>query len=196
MKKIMNNVVFKKLSNIVVLLSRNTIIFLLAFVFISLAISQYFHINKKGFQEGLLTNTAIINVKNTLETYDDKIESICADSVKNISKIKLSQADSITFSSILADEALKNSAKIDKITALKSTNDDVKKELTDVNGQKYIATSMMLNTINKESYPDDETFTALLKQQTNACQEIVSGPNSVYSQLKDYLNMIEIASQK
>jgi len=94
MKKMTN------LSNIVVLLSRNTIIFLLAFVFISLAISQYFHLNKEGFQEGLLTNTAVTNVKNALETYDDKIESICADSVKNISKLKLSQADSITFSSI------------------------------------------------------------------------------------------------
>ena len=67
-KKIMINVVFQKpyIWNIIELLSRNTIIFLLAFVFISLAISQYFHINKEGFQEGLLTNTAITNIKNTL----------------------------------------------------------------------------------------------------------------------------------
>lgn len=174
----------------------NIIAFLLSFVIISLAISQYFHLNKEGFQEGLLTSTAITSVKKALDDYNDKIDSICAENVKNISKIQLSQTDSIMFSSILGDEALKNSAKIDKIVDLKSKNEDVKKQITEVNGQKYIATLAMLNTINKDTYPDDETFSSLLKQQTNLCQEIVNGPNSVYSQLKDYLKTIEIASQK
>lgn len=191
MKKMISSTIFKPST-------WKIIIFLLAFVIVALAISQYgyFYLYKEGFQEGLLTSSAITNVKNELETYDDKVDSICAESVKTISKLKLSQAESITFASILGDDALKNSAKIDKIIALKSTNDDVKKELTEINGQKYIATLMMLNKINKETYPDDETFTALLKQQTNACQEITNGPNSVHSQLKDYLKTIEIASQK
>lgn len=187
MKKILNNVFIKPSI-------WNIIAFLMAFIIIALAISQYKYFYL--FKEGLLTSSATTNIKSELETYNDKVDSICGDSVKNISKLQLSQADSITFASILADDALKNSAKIEKIVALKSTSDDVKKEISELNGKKYMATLLMLNKINKETYPDDETFTSLLKQQTNACQEIVNGPNSVYSQLNDYLKTIELASQK
>lgn len=166
-----------------------TLFFLLTFVIVALAISQY--VNREGFQEGLLSNTAVTTIENALGVYDSAVDTICAEGVKNIAKIpKLSQADSVTLTPLLGDEALKNSAKIDKIIALKSTNDDVKKEIANINSKKYMATLTLLNTINKESYPDDETFTALLKQQTNVAQEVVSGPNSVYSQLKDYLKTI------
>lgn len=170
------------------------ILFLLAFIILSLAISKFIPFYREGIQEGLLSSTSVVTIENALNIYDSSVDTICADSVKNMSKLKLSQADSVTFSPILGDEALKNTAKIDKIIALKSSSDDVKKELAEVNGKKYIATLKLLNALNKEVYSDDETFTALLKQQTNVAQDIVSGPNSVSSQLKEYLKTISVAS--
>ena len=170
------------------------ILFLLAFIILSLAISKCIPFYREGIQEGLLSSTSVVTIENALNIYDSSVDTICADSVKNMSKLKLSQADSVTFSPILGDEALKNTAKIDKIIALKSSSDDVKKELAEVNGKKYIATLKLLNALNKEVYSDDETFTALLKQQTNVAQDIVSGPNSVSSQLKEYLKTISVAS--
>lgn len=172
-----------------------TLFFLLTFVIVALAISQY--VSRYGIQEGLLSSTGITTVENALGVYDTTVETISADGVKNIAKIpNLSQADSVTLTPILGDEALKNSAKIDKVIALKSTNNDVKNEIANINSKKYMATLILLNTINKESYPDDETFTALLKQQTTVAQEVVNGPNSVYSQLKDYLKTVASASGK
>ena len=188
-KSIVSNIVFKSST------WRN-ILFLLAFIILALAISKYIPFYTEGFQEGLLSSTAVTNIESALASYDKTLNTICAESVKTISKLQLSQADSATFSPILGDEALKDSAKIDKIIALKSTSDDVKKTLVDINGKRYIATLTLLNTLNKDSYPDDETFTALLKQQTAAANNIVNGENSVYSQLKDYLKNISLASQK
>lgn len=170
------------------------ILFLLAFIILALAISKFIPFYREGIQEGLLSSTSVVTIENALNIYDSSVDTICADSIKNMSKLKLSQADSVTFSPILGDEALKNTAKIDKIIALKSSSDDVKKELAEVNGKKYIATLKLLNALNKEVYSDDETFTALLKQQTNVAQDIVSGPNSVSSQLKEYLKTISVAS--
>jgi len=186
-KSIISNIVFKSST-------WRTILFLTAFVIIALAISKYMPFYTEGFQEGLLSSTAITTVENALETYDKAIDTICADSVKTISKLQLSTADSATFSPILGDEALKNSAKIDKIVALKSSSNEVKKALIDINSKKYTALLTMLNTLNKTTYTDDETFTALLKQQTAAAQNIISGDSSVYSQLKDYLKTISMAS--
>jgi hypothetical protein len=188
MKKTIIGNIFLKYSTLKIML------FLIAFVIFALAISQFMRKYTEGFQEGLLSSTSINSINKALDVYDKAVDSICADSVKNISKIQLSTTDSVTFSPILADEALKNSAKIDKITALKSKSDEVKKALAQVNGKKYIATLNLLNSLNKDVYTDDETFTALLKQQTSAAQDIVSGSNSVYSQLKDYLKTISIAS--
>jgi hypothetical protein len=188
-KSIISNIVFKSST-------WRTILFLSAFVILALAISKYMPFYTEGFQEGLLSSTAITTVENALESYDKAVDSICADSVKTISKLQLSTADSATFSPILGDEALKNTAKIDKIIALKSSSDEVKKALIEINSKKYTALLTMLNTLNKTTYTDDETFTALLKQQTAAAQNIISGDSSVYSQLKEYLKTISLASQK
>ena len=186
-KSIISNIIFKSST------WRN-ILFLLAFVILALAISKYMPFYTEGFQEGLLSSSAITSINDTLKIYESEIDTISADSVKSMSSIKLSTAESVTFASILGDDDLKNTAKIDKITALKSTNDDVKKAIANVNGKKYIATLTMLNTMNKTSYPDDETFTALLKQQTQAAHDIVSGANSVHSQIKDYLKTISVVA--
>jgi hypothetical protein len=172
------------------------VLFLLAFVILALAISKYMPFYTEGFQEGLLSSTAITTLENALEAYDKTIDTICSEGTKMISKLQLSQADSATFSPILGDEALKSSAKIDKIVALKSTSDEVKKALIDINSKKYTAVLTLLHTMNKDTYPDDETFTALLKQQTASAQNIVSGDNSVYSQMKDYLKTISSVAQK
>jgi hypothetical protein len=170
------------------------ILFLSAFIIIALAISKYMPFYTEGFQEGLLSSTAITSLENALDSYDKNVDTICSEGVKIISKLQLSQADSATFSPILGDEALKNSAKIDKIFALKSTSDEVKKAIIDINSKKYTAVLTLLHTMNKDTYPDDETFTALLKQQTYAAQSVVNGENSVYSQMKDYLKTISIVS--
>lgn len=180
-KLIISNIFFKESTWKVVL-------FLLAFIILALVISNYLPFY---YKEGLLSNTYIINIKKALAVYDTEVEKICKENVETISKLKLSQADSVTFSPILGDKDLTHSAKIDKITALKSTNDDVKKTLVDINGKKYVALLTLLNTLNKETYTDDETFTALLKQQTASAINVVSGDNSVYSQLNDYLKTIE-----
>ena len=171
-----------------------SVLFLVAVIIIALAISKYMPFYTEGFQEGLLSTTDMTTLENALDSYDKTIDTICSEGVKTISKLQLSQADSATFSPILGDEALKNSAKIDKIVALKSTSDEVKKALIDINSKKYNAVLTMLHTMNKDSYPDDETFTALLKQQTASAQNIVSGDNSVYSQMKDYLKTISSVS--
>ena len=170
------------------------ILFLSAFIIIALAISKYIPFYTEGFQEGLLSSTAITSLEDALDSYDKNVDTICSEGVKIISKLQLSQADSATFSPILGDEALKNSAKIDKIFALKSTSDEVKKAIIDINSKKYTAVLTLLHKMNKDTYPDDETFTALLKQQTYAAQSVVNGENSVYSQMKDYLKTISIVS--
>ena len=188
-KSIISNIVFKSST-------WKIILFLFVFIILALAISKYMLFYTEGFQEGLLSSTAITNLENALDSYDKTIDTICADGVKSISKLQLSQADSVTFSPILGDDALKNSAKIDKIITLKSTSVDVKKALIDINSKKYSAVLTLLHTLNKDSYPDDETFTALLKQQTASAQNIVSGDNSVYSQLKEYLKTISNVQQK
>jgi hypothetical protein len=188
-KSIISNIFFKTST-------WKNILFLLAFVILALAISKYIPFYRDTFQEGLLSSTAITSLENALDSYDKTIDTVCSEGVKMISKLQLSQADSATFSPILGDEALKNSAKIDKIAALKSTSDEVKKTLIDINSKKYSAVLTLLHTLNKDSYPDDETFTALLKQQTASAQNIVSGDNSVYSQMKDYLKTISVVSQK
>ena len=186
-KAIISNIIFKSST-------WKIILFLFAFIILALAISKYMPFYTEGFQEGLLSSSATTSIKDTLKVYEGEIDTICADSVKSMSSMKLSTTDSVTFASILGDEDLKNTAKIDKITALKSSNDAVKKAIADVNGKKYIATLNMLNTLNKTSYPDDETFTTLLKQQTQAAQDIVSGSNSVYSQINDYLKTISVVA--
>jgi hypothetical protein len=188
-KSLISNIIFKSST------WRN-ILFLFAFILIALAISKFMPFYMEGVQEGLLSSTSAGNVNTALDTYDKTVDTICEESVKAMSKIQFSQADSITFSAIIGDEALKNSAKVDKIVKLKSTNADVKKIITEINGKKYIATLTLLDTLNKESYTDDEAFTLLLKQQTSAVQDIISGSTSVYSQLKDYLKTVSVASQK
>jgi len=188
-KYIVSNIVFKPST-------WKIILFLFAFIILALAISKYMPFYTEGFQEGLLSSTAITSLENALDTYDKSVDTICSEGVKTISKLQLSQADSATFSPVLGDEALKNSAKIDKLVALKSTSDEVKKAIIDINSKKYSAVLTLLHTMNKDSYPDDETFTALLKQQTAAAQNIVSGDNSVYSQMKDYLKTISSVGQK
>jgi hypothetical protein len=180
--------------------------YLLIFVIISLAISLYFTplrikagiFNEKRYKsynhtkEGLLSGGSITTIMKELEKYNKEVDTICADVVKKISGITVSNADSIRFQSILGDERTNNIAKLDSITALNSTNDDVKAAIANANGQKYIATLNMLNTLNKDSYTDDEAFTELLKQKMADTLNIVNGTNSVYYQLKDYVKTIKV----
>jgi hypothetical protein len=165
--------------------------FLLIFVIISLAISLYIK-SYKNTKEGLLSGASITTINNELDKYNKTVDTICADVVKKISSITVSNADSIRFQSILGDERTNNIAKLDSITELKSTNEDVKAAIANANGQKYIATLNMLNILNKDSYTDDEAFAGLLKQKMEDTLHIVNGSNSVYYQLKDYVKSIKV----
>ena len=152
---------------------------LILVVVISLAIKQTFFNSK----EGLLTSTMITKIEEAIEEYESEVEKISSQSLKRISSAKLTQAESVTFSPILADEQLKTSAKIDKIIELKPTSDIIKDILADTNARKYKANLLMLNRINKESYPDDEAFTKLLESVTGSAYNVVSGENSAYPTL-------------
>ncbi len=180
------NVIFK-LSTCKVLL------FLLSIVILSLAISKWIPFYMK---EGLISSTAISSIENALKDYETSVNKICSDGIQSLVKAKMSQAESVTFAPILADEDLKDTSKIDKIIALKSTSEEIKKVIADIHGKKYTTTLTLLNTLNKDTYPEDETFTALLKQQTTSTHGIVSGDNSVYTQLKEYVKTISYLPSK
>ena len=91
---------------------------LILVVVISLAIKQTFFNSK----EGLLTSTMITKIEEAIEEYESEVEKISSQSLKRISSAKLTQAESVTFSPILADEQLKTSAKIDKIIEIVITS--------------------------------------------------------------------------
>ena len=147
-------------------------------------------------KEGLLSGGSITTINKELEKYNKEVDTICADVVKKIAGITVSNADSTRFQSILGDERTNNIAKLDSITKLNTENDDVKAAITNANGQKYIATLNMLNTLNKDSYTDDEAFTGLLKQKMEDTLNIVNGTNSVYYQLKEYVKTINEMTDK
>jgi hypothetical protein len=186
-KSIISNIVFTSST-------WKIILFLSAFVILALAISKYMPFYTEGFQEGLLSSTAITSINSALEVYDSAIDPICSDGVKALQKLQLTTADAATITPILGDDTLKNVSKIDKVIALKSTDPKVQTAITTINTNKYGAVLTLLNTLNKTSYPDDETFTTLLKQQTQNAQNIVSGDTSVYAELKGYLKTISIVS--
>lgn len=162
------------------------LLFLLLVVVVSLAIKQIYFNNK----EGLLTSTMIIKIEEALENYETEVEEITTNTIKKIASAKLTQAESVSFSPILADEEIKNTAKIDKIIKLKPTSNTVKEILIDSTAKKYKASLMMLNKLNEESYPDDEAFTKLLENIIGSSYNVVSGDNSAHKQIRTYIDTI------
>ena len=165
-----------------------SILFLLAILLIALVISRRFL--SGNYQEGLLDSSAVKHIESVIDEYEAEIDTICGNGIKSISKIQMSSADSVTFSPILADDTMKNTAKLDKLISLKSTNDGVKKAIIKISGEKYVATLNLLHELNKEKYTDDETFTEILKQQNMAVQNVISGDSSAYNEIKSYLKTI------
>ena len=162
------------------------LLFLLLVVVVSLAIKQIYFNTK----EGLLTSTMIIKIEEALENYETEVEEITTNTIKKIASAKLTQAESVSFSPILADEEIKNTAKIDKIIKLKPTSNTVKEILIDSTAKKYKATLMMLNKLNEESYTDDEAFTKLLENIIGSSYNVVSGDNSAHKQIRSYIDTI------
>lgn len=162
------------------------LLFLLLVVVVSLAIKQIYFNTK----EGLLTSTMIIKIEEALENYETEVEEITTNTIKKIASAKLTQAESVSFSPILADEEIKNTAKIDKIIKLKPTSNTVKEILIDSTAKKYKASLMMLNKLNEESYTDDEAFTKLLENIIGSSYNVVSGDNSAHKQLRSYIDTI------
>lgn len=155
-------------------------------IIVSLAIKQYYFRNR----EGLLTSTMMIKIEEALENYDSEVDKITTNTIKQIASSKLTQAESVTFSPILADEELKNNAKIEKIIKLKPSSKSMKDILADTSARKYKANLIMLNTINENTYADDETFSKLIESLTTNSYNIVSGDNSVSYKIREYINNI------
>jgi hypothetical protein len=155
-------------------------------IIVSLAIKQYYFRNR----EGLLTSTMMIKIEEALENYDSEVDKITTNTIKQIASSKLTQAESVTFSPILADEELKNNAKIEKIIKLKPSSKSMKDILADTSARKYKANLIMLNTINENTYADDETFSKLIESLTTTSYNIVSGDNSVSYKIREYINNI------
>jgi len=165
--------------------------FLLVFIILSLAISLRFPSYTEGFQEGLLSDSEKTSIQKALDDYTKAVETICDTGVKDLSKVTtLSKGDSVQLTPLIGDDATTNTAKIDKVSELKSANEDINKIIMNVNGQKYLAILTMLNTLNKTTYTDDQTFAELLKNQTGAAKNVITGDDSVYSQIKSYLKTI------
>jgi hypothetical protein len=132
----------------------------------------------------------MIKIEEALENYDSEVDKITTNTIKQIASSKLTQAESVTFSPILADEELKNNAKIEKIIKLKPSSESMKDILADTSARKYKANLIMLNTINENTYADDETFSKLVETLTTNSYNIVSGDNSVSYKIREYLTTI------
>ena len=173
--------------------NKSAIFFLIGIFIFVLALSvliQYNQHNKyEGFKEGLLSITNSTEVQKALDTYKASVEKSAAKYVKQIVNLSsLSSTDSVQIKPILADDSMKDSAKIYKISQLNSTNKDVLQIVANADGEKYAANKMMLNTLNQMNITEDSTFTSLLKQQS--ATPVINGDESTYLSIKNYLDTI------
>lgn len=168
----------------------STILYLIVFLLVVLAIYLVFF--KNQIKEGLISSSNIQKIKDILKTYNDSAEKTCKEGIDKISKLTtLSTPEGVVIRPILADDNYTNSAKIEKLIETKSTNKDVNTILAEVNGKKYTATQLMLNSLNELNITDDNTFNALLKQQTTS--PVISGKETTAFAIKQYLDTIASA---
>ena len=152
-----------------------------------------------GIQEGLgssLTAVDISNVKQTLSTYTDSVESsngACAVALTTIKSAKptTGQTDFMVTNTIpmtlQQNTGSTNCTLVDKIAALNSTNTDVVNAISTCYGQKYTAVLNMLNNIqNSSAMKADSSFATIVNTQAN--NPSVNGPSTTYNTISQYIN--------
>jgi hypothetical protein len=165
----------------------------LAIVFlVILVISILFFSSSSSIKEGLLSDSNIQKIKDALKKYNDDVTKICDDGITKIKKVKLSSIEGMSINPILGDDTYTSIAKIDKITAIKSTNKDLMQALAEINGAKYTATQVLLNKLTELNITDDSGFTAIIKQHTTT--PVISGDESTAASIKQYIDSISVVS--
>ena len=88
---------------------------------IILVVSILFFSSSSSIKEGLLSDSNIKKVRDALKKYNENVTKICEDGIVKIKKIKFNSIEGMSITPILGDDTYTSIAKIDKITAIKST---------------------------------------------------------------------------
>lgn len=168
----------------------------LVVVFIAVLIVSilFFSSAATTIKEGLLSDSNIGKIRDALKTYTDSVTKICDDGLVKIKKVKLSTIEGMSINPILGDDNYTSIAKIDKITAIKSTNKDLLQALAEINGAKYTATLVLLNHLTELNITDDSSFNGLLKQHTTT--PVINGDESTANAIKQYVDAISVTGGK
>lgn len=168
----------------------------LVVVFIAVLIVSilFFSSAATTIKEGLLSDSNIGKIRDALKTYTDSVTKICDDGIVKIKKVKLSNIEGMSINPILGDDTYTSIAKIDKITAIKSTNKDLLQALAEINGSKYTATHVLLNHLTELNITDDSSFNGLLKQHTTT--PVINGDESTANVIKQYVDAISVTGGK
>ena len=168
----------------------------LVVVFIAVLIVSilFFSSAATTIKEGLLSDSNIGKIRDALKTYTDSVTKICDDGLVKIKKVKLSSIEGMSINPILGDDNYTSIAKIDKITAIKSTNKDLLQALAEINGSKYTATIVLLNHLTELNITDDSSFNGILKQHTTT--PVINGDESTANAIKQYVDSISVTGGK
>lgn len=167
------------------------VVFFIAVLIVSIL---FFSSAATTIKEGLLSDSNIGKIRDALKTYTDSVTKICDDGLVKIKKVKLSNIEGMSINPILGDDTYTSIAKIDKITAIKSTNKDLLQALAEINGAKYTATQVLLNHLAELNITDDSSFNGLLKQHTTT--PVINGDESTANVIKQYVDAISVSSGK
>ena len=167
------------------------VVFFIAVLIVSIL---FFSSAATTIKEGLLSDSNIGKIRDALKTYTDSVTKICDDGLVKIKKVKLSSIEGMSINPILGDDTYTSIAKIDKITAIKSTNKDLLQALAEINGSKYTATIVLLNHLTELNITDDSSFNGLLKQHTTT--PVINGDESTANAIKQYVDAISVTGGK
>ena len=167
------------------------VVFFIAVLIVSIL---FFSSAATTIKEGLLSDSNIGKIRDALKTYTDSVTKICDDGLVKIKKVKLSSIEGMSINPILGDDTYTSIAKIDKITAIKSTNKDLLQALAEINGSKYTATQVLLNHLTELNITDDSSFNGLLKQHTTT--PVINGDESTANAIKQYVDAISVTGGK
>ena len=167
------------------------VVFFIAVLIVSIL---FFSSAATTIKEGLLSDSNIGKIRDALKTYTDSVTKICDDGLVKIKKVKLSSIEGMSINPILGDDNYTSIAKIDKITAIKSTNKDLLQVLAEINGSKYTATQVLLNHLTELNITDDSSFNGLLKQHTTT--PVINGDESTANAIKQYVDAISVTGGK
>lgn len=167
------------------------VVFFIAILIVSIL---FFGSTATTIKEGLLSDSNIQKIRDALKTYTDSVTKVCDDGIVKIKKVKLTSIEGMSVNPILGDDSYTSIAKIDKITAIKTTNKDLLQALAEINGSKYTATQVLLNRLTELNITDDSSFNGLLKQHTTT--PVINGEESTANVIKQYVDSISVSGGK